>query len=160
KPSDKLSTAEGLPTLAANRGTEPGKLTRLVRGELDWIVMKALEKDRNCRYESASAFAADVGRYLDDEPVLACPPSAGYRLRKFVRRNRGGLAVAALVLSSLVLLGSGAGWALRDRSARKAEAVRQQEQRQAKVAGEVGSILAEVDRLVGEQKWPEALAVA
>ena len=60
KPSTKLSTAEGLPTLAANRGTEPAKLTKLVRGELDWIVMKALEKDRNRRYETANGFAMDV----------------------------------------------------------------------------------------------------
>src|SRR5262245_9384055 len=87
KPSAKLSTAEGLPTLAVNRGTEPAKLTRLVRGELDWIVMKALEKDRNRRYETANGFAMDVQRYLADEAVLACPPSARYRLRKFVRRN-------------------------------------------------------------------------
>ena len=68
---------------------EPAKLTRLVRGELDWIVMKCLEKDRNRRYETASGLAADVRRYLNDEPVLACPPSAGYRLPKFARRNRG-----------------------------------------------------------------------
>src|SRR5215467_10574308 len=66
KPSTKLSTAEGLPTLAANRGTEPAKLTKLVRGELDWIVMKCLEKDRNRRYETASSFAADVQYYLHD----------------------------------------------------------------------------------------------
>ncbi len=59
---------------------EPAKLTKLVRGELDWIVMKTLEKDRNRRYETANGFAADVQRYLDDEPVQACPPSAGYRL--------------------------------------------------------------------------------
>ena len=89
KPSTKLSTAEGLPTLAANRGTEPAKLTKLVRGELDWIVMKALEKDRNRRYETANGFAMDVQRYLADEPVQACPPSVGYRLRKFARRNKG-----------------------------------------------------------------------
>jgi serine/threonine protein kinase/Flp pilus assembly protein TadD len=157
KPSAKLSTAEGLPTLAANRGTEPAKLTRLVRGELDWIVMKALEKDRGRRYETANGFAMDVQRYLADEPVLACPPSLGYRLRKFTRRNKGGLAVAALVLFFLVLLGSGVGWALRDRSAREAEAARQQIERQAKVAGQVESILGEVDRLEKEQQWSEAL---
>ena len=116
--------------LAANRGTEPAKLTKLVRGELDWIVMKALEKDRNRRYETANGFAADVQRYLADEPVQACPPSAGYRLRKFARRNKGGLAVAALVLFFLVLLGSGVGWAVRDRAAREAEAARQQAERQ------------------------------
>src|SRR4029450_987253 len=81
KPSTKLSTAEGLPTLAANRGREPAKLTKLVRGELDWIVMKALEKDRNRRYETANGFAKDIEHYLNDEPVLACPPSAVDRLR-------------------------------------------------------------------------------
>src|SRR5437762_7961426 len=130
KPSTKLSTAEGLPALAASRGTEPAKLTRLVRGELDWIVMKGLEKDRDRRYETANGFAADVQRYLADEAVQACPPSAGYRLRKFARRNKAGLAVAALVLFFLVLLGSGGGWAVRDRSAREAEAARQQKERQ------------------------------
>jgi len=157
KPSTKLSTADGLPTLAANRGTEPARLTKLVRGELDWIVMKALEKDRNRRYETANGFAMDVQRYLADEPVVACPPSAGYRLRKFARRYKGGLSVAALVLFFLVLLGSGVGWAVRDRSALEAEAARQQGERQAKVAGEVKSIFGEVDRLEKEQKWPEAL---
>src|SRR5438128_585112 len=103
KPSTKLSTADGLPTLAANRGTEPAKLTKLVRGELDWIVMKALEKDRNRRYETANGFAMDVQRYLDDEPVQACPPSAGYRLRKFARRNKVVLAMIALVTTLLSL---------------------------------------------------------
>ena len=107
KPSTKLSTAEGLPTLAANRGTEPAKLTKLVRGELDWIAMKALEKDRGRRYETASGFARDVQRYLNDEQVLACPPSAAYRFRKFARRNKTGLAVAGLVLFFLVLIAVG-----------------------------------------------------
>jgi eukaryotic-like serine/threonine-protein kinase len=102
RPSTKLSTAEGLPTLAANRGTEPAKLTRLVRGELDWIVMKALEKDRNRRYETANGFAMDVQRYLADEPVEACPPSTGYRFRKFARRNKGALVTGALISTSLV----------------------------------------------------------
>jgi serine/threonine protein kinase/Flp pilus assembly protein TadD len=118
KPSTKLSTAEGLPTLAANRGTEPAKLTKLVRGELDWIVMKALEKDRSRRYETANGFARDIQRYLADEPVQACPPTAGYRLRKFVRRNKAGLGVAGLVLFLLLLLGGGVGWVARDRAAR------------------------------------------
>src|SRR5438270_500132 len=97
KPSAKLSTADGLPTLAANRGMEPAKLTRLVRGELDWIVMKALEKDRNRRYETANGVATDVLRYLADEPVQACPPSASYRFRKFARRNKGPMLAASLV---------------------------------------------------------------
>jgi serine/threonine protein kinase/Tfp pilus assembly protein PilF len=160
KPSTKLSTAAGLATLAANRGTEPAKLTKLVRGELDWIVMKALEKDRNRRYQTANGFAMDVGRYLADEPVQACPPSAGYRLRKFARRHKRELAMAALVLFFLVLLGGGGGWVVRDRSAREAEAVRRQQERQAKVAAEVESIFGGVDRLENEQKWPQALEAA
>jgi serine/threonine protein kinase/Flp pilus assembly protein TadD len=122
KPSTKLSTAEGLPTLAAKRGTEPAKLTRLVRGELDWIVMKALEKHRNRRYETANGFAMDVQRYLADEPVQACPPSMGYRLGKFLRRNKRALAVAAMILFFIVLLGAGGRWVLRDRAARQNKA--------------------------------------
>src|SRR5438552_19185480 len=102
KTSTKLSTAEGLPTLAANRGTEPAKLTKLVRGELDWIVMKALEKDRGRRYETANGFAADVQRYLAVEPVLACPPSLGYRLGKLSRRPRRPLRAVALAVPALV----------------------------------------------------------
>ena len=92
KPSARLTTTEGLPTIAVNRGLEPKKLSGLLRGELDWIVMKTLEKDRSRRYETASAFAADVQRYLADEPVQACPPSARYRFRKFARRNKAALA--------------------------------------------------------------------
>src|SRR5438445_1053022 len=118
KPSTRLSdSGEALTSISAQRHMEPAKLTKLVRGELDWIVMKALEKDRNRRYETANGSAADVQRYLADEPVLACPPSAGYRLRKFARRHKSGLAVAALVLFFLLLLGSGVGWSVRDRSA-------------------------------------------
>jgi serine/threonine protein kinase len=95
KPSTKLSTAQGLPALAANRGMEPARLPRLVRGELDWIVMKALEKDRNRRYESANALALDLQRYLAGEPVQAGPTSATYRLRRLARRHWRPLAVAA-----------------------------------------------------------------
>src|SRR5438876_110981 len=102
KPSTRLSTAEGLPALAVNRGIEPAKLAKLLRGELDWIVMKALEKDRNRRYETASAFAADVQRNLNGEPVLACPASAWYRVRKFAWRNRRALSAVALVVMALV----------------------------------------------------------
>jgi len=110
KPSTKLSSSEVLPTLSANRGTEPAKLTKLVRGELDWIVMKALEKDRNRRYETANGFAMDVQRYLADEAVQACPPSVGYRLKKFVRRNKGPVLAASLVLLVLVAGIVGTAW--------------------------------------------------
>jgi eukaryotic-like serine/threonine-protein kinase len=102
RPSTRLSTAEGLPSIAANRGTEPKKLSRLMRGDLDWIVMKSLEKDRDRRYETANAFAADVQHFLHDESVLACPPSATDRLRKFVRRNRTQVIAAALVVFALL----------------------------------------------------------
>jgi serine/threonine protein kinase len=144
KPSKKLSTANGLPTLAANRGTEPAKLTRLVRGELDWIVLKALEKDRNRRYETASAFAADVERYLADEPVLACPPSAWYRFGKFARRNRAQLALA-VALGLLLAVGGAFGW-YSDRQAtqRRAEADR----RAARTEREVTAALAELAALL------------
>src|SRR5262249_27174967 len=130
KPSTKLSTAEGLPTLAANRGMEPAKLTKLIRGELDWIVMKALEKDRNRRYETANVCARDVQRYRADEPVLACPPSAGYRLRKFARRNKGRLAVAAGLFLAVTVMAASVGWAVRDRAARQAEGAQAEATRQ------------------------------
>ena len=88
--------------MAANRGVEPRRLSGQVRWELDWVVMKALEKDRNRRYETASGFAADVQRYLAGEAVLAVPPSAGYRLRKFARRNRRALATAGVLMVALL----------------------------------------------------------
>jgi WD40 repeat protein/serine/threonine protein kinase len=125
KPSAKLSTADGLPTLAANRGTEPAKLTRLVRGELDWIVLKALEKDRNRRYETANGFAVDLQRYLADEPVQACPPSAGYRLRKFARRNKGPVLAGSLVLAALVIAIVGTTWGMIRATHAEADAVRE-----------------------------------
>ena len=73
---------DALPSIAAQRKTEPARLPRLLRGELDWIVMKALDKDRTRRYETASDFAQDIQRYLADDPVEACPPAASYRIGK------------------------------------------------------------------------------
>src|SRR5262249_36214445 len=103
RPSAKLSTLDALPSVASNRGTEPARLSRLMRGELDWLVMKALEKDRSRRYETANALARDIQRYLADEVVEARPPSVPYRLRKFVHRHRGpvaaGLTIAVLLLT-------------------------------------------------------------
>jgi serine/threonine protein kinase len=106
RPSTRLSSTEGLPRIAANRGLGPRTLTGLAHGDLDWIVMKALEKDCKRRYETASAFSADVQRYLVDEPVQACPPSAWYRLPKFARRNKGTLA-AAFAAGIVALIGLG-----------------------------------------------------
>ena len=94
---------ERLPKIAAKRNTEPARLVKLLRGELDWITLKALEKDRKRRYDTASGFAADVQRYLDDERVEACPPSARYLLGKFARKHRTLLGVAAGFVALLVL---------------------------------------------------------
>jgi serine/threonine protein kinase len=102
KPSTKLSKSEALPSIAANRKLEPRRLQSLVTGDLDWIVMKALAKERNQRYESANGFAQDIQRYLVNEPVQAGPPSASYRLRKFVQRNRGKVLAAGLVFLALI----------------------------------------------------------
>jgi tetratricopeptide (TPR) repeat protein len=156
KPSAKLSTAEGLPTLAANRGTEPAKLTKLVRGELDWIVMKALEKDRSRRYETANGLAMDVQRYLADEPVLACPPSTAYRLRKFARRNKTRLAVAACMFLALTVMAASIGWAVRDRAARQADLERAEAVRRQKVADHAGDSLSAARILLAENKLAPA----
>jgi tetratricopeptide (TPR) repeat protein/serine/threonine protein kinase len=144
KPSTRMSTAgQAARTASAHRRSDPRKLSRLFRGELDWIVMKALEKDRNRRYETASAFAADVQRYLSHEPVQACPPSAWYRFRKFVRRRRAALATAATVLAAVLAavggVAGGVGWAVRDREARNAENER-----------DVTAAVAEADTLLTE----------
>jgi serine/threonine protein kinase len=101
-PSTRLSTTAELPAIAVNRGLEPRKLTSLVRGELDWIVMKALDKDRNRRYETANELARDIERYLHNEPVEACPPSTAYRLRKFAAKNKNLLTVAGAFALLLV----------------------------------------------------------
>lgn len=103
KPSTRLSSTDELPSISANRGLEPKKLSDQVRGELDWIVMKALEKDRTRRYETANNFAADVLCYLSDRPVEACAPSSAYRFRKFARRNRVAISTVAVVLIALLL---------------------------------------------------------
>jgi serine/threonine protein kinase len=120
KPSTRLSTDESLPSLAAMRQIEPRKLTALLRGELDWVVMKCLEKQRDRRYETANALARDVQRYLSDEAVEARPPSAGYRLKKFVKRNKGQVIAASLVF--LALVGGGVGTGIGMVQARRANA--------------------------------------
>jgi serine/threonine protein kinase/tetratricopeptide (TPR) repeat protein len=123
RPSTRLSAlGESIRAVSAQREADPQRLGPSLRGELDSIVMKALEKDRNRRYETATGLADDVQRYLDGEPVQACPPSAGYRFRKFVRRNRGpalvGLALATLLVLGIVGTSFGLAWALRaERSA-------------------------------------------
>ena len=105
RPSSRLTVTEALPTIAANRGFDSKKLSRQVRGDLDWIAMKCLEKDRDRRYATASGLASDVQRYLRDEPVLASPPSAVYRFRKFARKHRSAIAVA-FGFAAVLLIGT------------------------------------------------------
>jgi serine/threonine protein kinase/tetratricopeptide (TPR) repeat protein len=123
KPSTKLSSSENLPTIAANRRLDPRRLTKLVHGDLDWIAMKCLEKDRGRRYQTANGLALEIQRFLADEPVLAGPPSAVYRLRKFVRRNKGPVLAASVVVLTLVggIVGTTIGL-LRAQAAQRAEA--------------------------------------
>jgi serine/threonine protein kinase len=128
RPSTRLSaTKESLASVSAQRQMEPTALVQAMRGEMDWIVMKALEKDRTRRYETASSLARDIERYLADEPVEAGPPSATYRLRKLAWKHRRGLATAAALLMLLVVgtivSTALAVWAMRaEQQARTAEA--------------------------------------
>jgi serine/threonine protein kinase len=145
RPSTKLSTAHKLPSISADRGTEPHKLAGLLRNELDWIVMKALEKDRSRRYETVNGLAADVQRYLTGEAVQAHPPSAAYRLRKFARRHRvalttfaafAGLLIAAVALSSWLAVKANRAEATAEAKRREAEANAKEAQTNAKEARE------------------------
>ena len=102
RPSTKVSTSDALPNIAASRDVEPAHLKRALQGDLDWIVMMALEKDRTRRYETANGFAADIQRHLAYEPVVAAPPSRAYRMRKFVRKHHGAVIAASLVLVTLL----------------------------------------------------------
>ena len=146
KPSTRISTlGMAATTASANRKSDPKQLSRLFRGELDWIVMKALEKDRNRRYESASAFAADLQRYLNDEPVQACPPSAWYRFRKFARRNRVALTIVGMVLCFIMVFGGGVGWFMGDQAAR-----------QAKAADAIDADLSQAEALLTGGRWADA----
>jgi serine/threonine protein kinase len=113
KPSTRLSAlGEASTTHARSRRVDPGSLRRSLRGDLDWIVMKALEKDRARRYETANGLAADLRRHLADEPVIAGPPSAKYRVGKFVKRNRLAVTAAAVVVAVLLAGIAGTTWGL------------------------------------------------
>ncbi len=148
KPSARMSTlGEASATVSANRRSDPRKLSALFRGELDWIVMKALEKDRDRRYETANGLASDVERYLAGEEVRAVPPSVGYRLRKFARRNQRALATAALLGGMSLVLVGGLGWVASDRAARRA-----------RTAFEVNQSLQRAESLYADNKLPEAVA--
>jgi serine/threonine protein kinase len=123
-PSKRLSSTDSKPSVSANRQSEPLKLARFLRGDLDWIVMKALAKERDRRYETANGFAKDIERFLNHEPVLAGPPSAAYRLRKFVRRNRAQVIAGSLLLAALLIGIAGTTFGLIWAEVRRGEAER------------------------------------
>ena len=154
--------------IARQRRVDPQSLSRQLRGDLDWIVMKCLEKDRSRRYDTANGLAADIKRHLDDEPVVAGPPGAGYRLRKFVKRNRGQVIAAGVVAAALVLgvAGTTGGmlWALKEKTRADGEAERatlaaasEAEQRTIAQANEQRAI-EEADRAVAAEAGATARA--
>ncbi len=148
RPSTRLSSLDNLPNLAASRAVEPAELLRWVRGDIDWIVMKALEKERDRRYDSAANLAVDIQRFLTHEPIQARPPSRSYRFRKFVRRNRLAVVATSLVLLAMVGGMIGTTWGLfeaRKQQQRAQEAaVREKEraegERTAKLAAESSAL--------------------
>jgi serine/threonine protein kinase len=145
-PSSRISTSAALPSLAATRQVEPARLSRLVRGDLDWIVMKALAKERERRYASAIGLADDIERHLNHEPVSAGPPTAAYRLRKLVRRNRVQVTAAALVLFALLLGVAGMTLGLFEarRQERIAEAQRKEAEKRAAQVTKMNEILGSI----------------
>ncbi len=157
-PSTKLTTAEDLPNIAANRSIDPAQLRRVVRGDLDWVVMKALEKDRARRYDAANGFAADILRHLAHEPVLAAPPSRAYRTRKFLRKHRAGVIAASLVLLALLggIVGTSIGM-LQAREAREAETKRAEGEKRAKESETVERTKAEKAREKAQEQEQIAL---
>jgi tetratricopeptide (TPR) repeat protein len=153
RPSLRLSTTEKRASISAQRQTNPARLSRLVKGELDWIVMKCLEKDRDRRYESASALAADVERYLTGEAVEACPPSATYRFRKYAGRHKAALSTAAIVLATLLLGIAGTSWQAWRATKAKANA----ETERANAVASFRSAQDAVDQLLAEVEENEML---
>ncbi len=170
KPSTKITSADDLPRVAANRRLEPARLARLIRGDLDWITMKCLEKTRTRRYETANGLALDIERFLADEQVQACPPSTAYRLRKFAHKHSRMLsaltAIAVLlVVGTVVSIGQAiraslaeqratAGWTEASRQRDEARAQRRQTREALDTILDPEGLgwLGAQDRLTGAQK--------
>jgi len=159
RPSNLVATfpSDELRAIAGKRGLEPSRMISLLKGDLDWIVMKAMEKDRSRRYETANGLGMDVTRYLNNEPVVARPPSRRYRLQKLVRRNRAVFVSIAAVAATLVLgLGASTWLMFREREARhEAERGRASEallRQQAEARAAIGQAAA----LVGENQFGAA----
>jgi serine/threonine protein kinase len=139
RPSTRLSilTAEEQTTTARRRHTDPPRLLHLVRGDLDWIVMKTLEKDRTRRYETANGLASDIERHLNNEPVVARPPSDLYRFQKLIRRNKLAFSAGSAVIAALILgLGFATWSSIRERKMRVRAETAEQEDNRLRVAAE------------------------
>ena len=159
RPSTKLATLQRdeLTTVARGRASDAPKLIHLMRGDLDWIVMKCLEKDRARRYETANGLAADLNRHLHNEPVVASPPSKAYRLRKTIRRNRLAFSAGAAVALALVLGASVAWWQVVRALHAEREQARLREAAELAVALEVASRQAAVTaKTLAEQAEADA----
>lgn len=141
RPSTRLTTfGHDTSVVCVNRGSDAKQLSQLLRGELDWIVLKAIEKDRNRRYDSPGAFLADVQRYLRDEPVHACPPKLAYRLQKIMRRHKGPMLAGTILVLAMVGGIIGTTWGMvRARNA-QADAVSESQQKE-KALEEKGAAL-------------------
>ena len=160
KPSTRLSSlGDTAQSTAQLRRSDPRRLLSAVRGDLDWIIMRCLEKDRTRRYETANGLAADVLRHLDDEPVEAGPPSTGYRLRKFARRNRGQVATAAAVVLALAI-GLGAAVWQAGVARQEAEAARAAEAEKSRLAEAEAAARRIADERAAEAQTERAKAVA
>jgi eukaryotic-like serine/threonine-protein kinase len=137
KPSTRLTPPHDAASIAARRGTEPARLAKLVRGDLDWIVMKALEKDPARRYETANGLARDIRRHLEGDPVEAGPPSVMYRLKKFTRKYRGAIGIASafavlLLAATVVSIWLAIRATLAERSAKQSQAEAEEQEAKAK----------------------------
>ncbi len=157
RPSTRLSADKTLASLAASRQVEAAKLPGLVRGELDWIVMKALEKDRSRRYDTANGLARDVQRYLKGDTVEACPPSVGYRLRKAYRRNKPAVWIATafvgLITAAAIM---GVTLAVRAEKARRGEVAERQKAEEREAEANEQRMLARKEQQRAEQEKQRA----
>ncbi len=163
RPSTRLTTLMSVAgsTVADRHRTNPHRLVQAIRGELDWIVMKCLDKDRNRRYATVGALIEDVQHYLNDEPVEACPPSVAYRFHKFVRRNRGVLTAAGLVAAVLIFgTALSVSQAVRATRAERLAQTRYEAERLARQETDVARRAAENDRLQAKQNAAAAIAEA
>jgi tetratricopeptide (TPR) repeat protein len=159
RPSTMVTTMQGeeLKLAAVCRQSEPPKLISMLRGDLDWIVMKALEKDRGRRYQTANGLAMDIQRHLDNEPVVARPPSRLYQFQKLVHRNKGIFASAAAVALALIIgLGTSTWLFIEEREARQRAVAAERQQAKLRQEAETRYQITQARLLVNEEKYQEA----